>query len=182
MVNKKNWIIAVLLVFFVAGGVFSEENVSVGKAENWVSAELSLIGIGVRYERPMTQNFSIGANVFTNRMGGTRDDIRREISIGINARYYPFAGRDPRFNGLRGLYGELGFGFINIAEHRRDELVNSANGLIVGPSIGWKIDFGYHAGFFINPWLSIPGLIVGELEFGGRTSFRVLGFGIGWAF
>jgi len=150
---------------------FSEHEIhetkkSANARNNRVTAEVSLVNIGLRYERMLTPKISLGANVFVS-FGGS-DSIGVEPgSFGIDTsfRFYPWSGAF--FIGL-GL-GYYSFSSKTIHEyhyHNVDviELSRSRfNGLAVIPEVGWKIDVGRVGGLFLQFGFA------GVLPLGGST-------------
>jgi len=153
MVSKRILLIALLVL--IAGTGFAQKS-------NWISGDVSILGAGLRYERMLTPNFSIGINAYYN-------DFFLFGGYGANAamRLYPRRGT---------FFFELGLGYgvvnnvdildggVEIIEYNSigtvmDEFKSpfvSTTGFIVTPGLGWKIDFGAPGGFFIQPGIRFP--------------------------
>ena len=136
----------VVLVFIMAGVVFAEG----GGQRNWISGEISLLGVGARYERMLNDNFSIGATAFFNSFLF----FWNSYGIQATARWYPWVSN---------FYAEigLGYGFVSTGEY-------DANGLMITPTIGWRIDVGRPGGFYINPMIAVP-ITVGSRRYHDYT-------------
>jgi len=66
---------------------------------NWMSFEAGVLGVGFRYDRNLTNVFSLGANLFGNYLP-TGDSLVASAGLVVTARYFPF----------RSFYFELGLG------------------------------------------------------------------------
>jgi hypothetical protein len=179
---KKRFIVFVVLVIFAliaAGGLFAQEGGS--SVKNWISGDLSLLGAGVRYERILNDNFSIGGTVFFHSFFL----FWNSIGVNVTGRWYPWA---------ENFYAELGIGYGTI-NGTEDYTSNgktyswsyTVNGVMITPGVGLRIDVGSPGGFFINPMVSLPIVLgskknwVGESEFRSGVNFRPA-FGMGYAF
>jgi hypothetical protein len=177
----KKGIIVLVLALVVASGVFAQEEKSASARINWISGELSLLGIGARYERMLNENWSVGANVYWSSFF----ILFNELELGLSARYYPwgktfFAGLGLGFHTQTGTYEFKGEGYSNIE-------MGNISGVAISPEVGWKIDVGNVGGFYIQPGAKLP-ITLGSLnavnrdvEFRASVGF-VAYFGMGYAF
>ncbi|MDR0290506.1 MAG: hypothetical protein LBI06_06185 [Treponema sp.] len=136
---KKGIVLLLLLTIFVTGTVFAQRAAST--PANWISGEVSLLGIGVRYEHMLTDNFSIGGNIFFHSFFF----IWNSFGANFTGRWYP-SGRI--------FYVEAGMGYGWQSGLSGD--LYTIHGLMFAPGVGWRIDFGAPGGFFINPMISTP--------------------------
>jgi hypothetical protein len=152
--------------------------------KNSVSLDVYLLGIGVRYERFLSPELSVGADVYSANLFFSMS----ELEAGVFARYYPW----------RGLYMELGLGYHGhfVLKGFKSESfgigtvsdVVVTSGVAVSPGLGWKFDPGKTGGFFVKPGIGVP-ITIGEkksfvhdkAEFGVSVGFVVY-CGLGWAF
>ncbi|MCL2763047.1 MAG: hypothetical protein FWD36_07585 [Treponema sp.] len=172
----------------------SDKNVA-ARANNWVSGDLSIFGIGARYERMFTDKVSLGATFFYNYNLFDFWGVYAQNAVGgdINMRLYP-GGRKFYFE-----FGLLGTGFMSgyreewryepdyyngyywtgggdVWEVKRYE----GSGYMTSFGIGWKVDVGEPNKFFLNPFFNIPMVFnTGDGFF--AASIR-MGMGIGYAF
>jgi len=171
--NKKGILLLFVLVVIIAGGVFAQEGGS--GIKNWISGDVSLIGVGTRYERMLDENLSIGGTIFFHSFFL----FWNSVGINVTARYYPWAGAG-------NFYAELDVGFGTVTNTKR-----AINGVMVSPGVGWKIDLGKPGAFYINPMISLP-IVLGrsysyrdgkttDSGFKIGTNFRPA-FGMGYAF
>ena len=134
----------VVLAFIMSGVVFAESGGvrdmffgPVDGQRNWISGEVSLLGIGVRYERMLSNYFSVGGTAFLHSFLF----FWNSVGIQATARWYPWASN---------FYTELGLGYGYITTGEYD-----ADGIMITPGIGWRINLG-RRGFFINPMIAVP--------------------------
>ena len=150
------------LVMLITSGLFAQANVR----NNWISGELSFLGVGARYERMLNEHWSIGGNVYYNFLLFWND-----LGIDFSARYYIWKGLHVGlalgYHWHTGIYDEIdGWAAIN--------------GVGITPEIGWKIDVGKEGGFFISPGIKTP-ITLGVYE--NIIAFGKAGdFGVGFAF
>jgi len=160
--------------------------------KNWISGEVSLFGSGVRYERMLNKNFSIGGATSWNTL-----ILWNAYGVSAAVRFYPMASGF--FAGL-----DLGYGTITGTEDVTDKYgshswLYATSGFMVTPGVGWKIDFGDPGGFFICPMITLP-VVFGKKNYdedysvwpyaaqnGGTSEFKVgvhfrAAFGLGFAF
>ncbi|MCL1815843.1 MAG: hypothetical protein FWG27_08520 [Treponema sp.] len=151
----KRFIFLLVFAVIIAGGVFAQTGGSSG-INNWISGEASLLGAGLRYERMLNDNISIGGTLFWHSFFFFWN------SVGIQAagRYY--------FGSV--FYAELGLGYGTITGTEDVDYhgntfswVYVTKGFMVTPAIGWKIDVGAPGGFYINPMIALP------IVFGSKT-------------
>ncbi len=135
-----------ILFILLIGGIgvqtsFAEEERTANVRDNWVSGELSLFGLGIRYERMLGSHFSLGVNAYANL-----DIIWNDFGIDASARLYP--------------WGETFFVGVGVGPHRskRISLTYDYNmdGVAVTPELGWKIDVGDEGGSFLQPGVKVP--------------------------
>jgi hypothetical protein len=113
-------------------------NVEAGVANyktNWISGEISLLGLGVRYERMLNSQWSVGANVYWTSF----IFIYTEYSADATVRFYP--------------WGKTFFTGIGVGYH--DQLW-TGSGFALTPEVGWKIDVGEKGSFFLQPGIKLP--------------------------
>ncbi|MDR0760761.1 MAG: hypothetical protein LBF74_11760 [Treponema sp.] len=164
--------LVLLLVFFavIVGGVFAQEK-SANVKNNWISAELNLMGGGAQYERMFGPKLSAGVDVYWNSLLF----FWNEVEAGLFVRYYPWGSV---------FFAEAGLGYhIHTAIGGVDGLEFIAAAAIT-PSVGWKIDVGKTGGFFIQPGIRLPvtlGINRWTGKFGVGIGF-VPYFGLGGAF
>jgi hypothetical protein len=172
----KKGIMVLVLAAFIAGGAFAQD------VKNWISGEISILGVGARYEYMLNEKFSVGVTSFWNTL-----IFWNAWGVSAAARYYPFAGAFY-------LEGDLGYGTVGGIEEGTDSSGSPyswfyfTKGVMVTPGIGWKIDIGAPGGFFINPMVTFP-IVFGKkvYDIGGTSDFKVgihprIGFALGGAF
>ncbi|MCL2186579.1 MAG: hypothetical protein FWB86_12135 [Treponema sp.] len=146
---------------------------------NWISANLNVIGIGLTYERMLTPKLSLGGNIYylvTNLLPQFFADGEYsydEVGVDLTFRFYPwgktfFIGLSLGYHSASIYYGYIGW----------QEITESFLGIAISPEIGWKIDTGNPGGFFLETCIKIPisGRITPELF----IPFPYIG--LGWAF
>jgi len=183
----KKILVLFLLVILVASVVFAQEEKAANSRSNWISGELSLLGVGARYERMLNSQWSVGANVYWSSFF----IVWNESGIDVTARYYPwgknfFAGMGLGFHVHSGTFD---YDYTDSYGYRqKGTWFGAINGVALTPEVGWKIDVGNPGGFFIQPGIKLP-ITFGALEmYGvGDNEFRVgVGFvpyfGLGYAF
>ena len=170
----KRFVFLSVLAVTLASGVFAQE---IG-SKNWLSADLSFMGAGVRYERVLNDRLSVGGTAYWDT-----SFFSDSYGINLTARYYPWSGR---------FYGELGLGYGVTSGFQSDRTIDffsfyTITGAMISPSIGWKIDVGKLDGFYINPFINIP-MVLGtdidnehnsQFKFGFSSRFAV---GMGYSF
>lgn len=166
----KRCLIFTVLAILIAGAAFAQNNVTgENRINNWISAEVSVIGGGLRYERMLSDKLSIGGNVYYSSF----IFIWNEMEVGGSVRLYPFSS---------GLYIGTGLGF-----HWHSSLGSSSNkggnwnsvtGVAVSPDVGWKIDLGKRGGFFLQPGVKVP-ITIGIKDEAITEKVAKKGFGIG---
>jgi len=159
----KKLVFCLVLVMLVTGVVFAEGRPA-NIRDNWISGEINILGAGLRYERMLSENFSVGATLYGSTLIMTLDTS----GIGAFARFYPFG---------KTFYLELGLGYGQNSDMAFDEGVTIVNadgtrdpynlvktsGLDITPGLGWRIDVGKEGGFFLNPGISLP-VTIGKQE------------------
>jgi len=142
---------------------------------NWMSGELSGLGVGVRFERDMTDVFSVGGVAWINYNPMTDTDSFGAVAAG---RFFP--GGSP-------FYLELGLGFGMVAYWWEEEHFDGWGGwfwqdewrevwgIKIVPAIGVRLG-GQTRAFFASPFISLP-IVIGD---GVAVDFR-LGVGLGGA-
>lgn len=143
-------------------------------------------GIGLGYERGITDNFSaiinasyIGTTI-TAPSGATFDKLEYTgAGVGIHARYYPLG------NSVKRWFIDAGGAYSYISMAYGDTI--TSNLFEIGILTGWKFVFGESGGFFLEPGLGYS-LIFGDLNTPNGSwavpqtgGFR-LWLGMGWAF
>jgi hypothetical protein len=81
----------------------------------------------------------------------------------------------------------LGYGYHAYAHYDGERTTEKTNGVRITPAIGWKIDFGKPGGFFFNPMIDMPMLIVKSIygygvHFETTRTGRIGALGFGFAF
>ena len=138
--KKLIWIVLFwVIVIGFAGAQDRASNVR----DNWISAELSLLGIGARYERMINPSFSFGVNAYLHYF------FEENTGFDITGRFYPW--------GKNFLVG-IGLGFHNVSEgfFVVNETASYEFGFTIVPEVGWKIDVGNDGGFFLQPGVKLP--------------------------
>ena len=128
---------------------------SMNMARNWISGEISILGVGARYDFQVNNSFSVGVTGFFNTL-----ILWNAIGFQVAGRFYPGVMKNS-------FYAELGLGFGWVTGTESGDYIDwvyITRGLMVTPAIGWKLKFGSRPkGFFINPQLGVP------IVFGKRT-------------
>jgi len=147
----KKVILVLLLVAVITGGAFAQANIRA----NWISGEVSMLGVGARYEYMFSPKFSVGANAYFNNLFLFWNDW----AIDANMRFYPtgkffFAelGLGYSFHSGTGKYKYTSGGTTTTY----DDTLITINGFGIIPGVGWKIDVGAEGGFFIQPGVKLP--------------------------
>jgi hypothetical protein len=124
---------------------------------NWVSGEVSILGIGARYERMLNDKMSIGGNVYYNTLFFL---FGHDFEAAGVFRYYPWGGTSKAVKGLF-FGGGLGFhmrwgelGFVNWLFDT--DLDMPLYGVAISFDVGWKLDVGRPGGFFLQPGIKFP--------------------------
>jgi len=186
--NKKIGFIFFVLVLVCIGGLFAEDRAANIK-NNWISGELSLLGVGARYERMLNSNLSVGANVYWSSFFF----LYNELGLDASVRFYPwgknfFAGIGLGFHTHTGVSTGKDTDVFGV-EYEYTESIQ-INGVAITPELGWKIDVGKEGGFYLQPGIKLPitlgektGFLFGsdETKFGVGVGF-VPYFGMGFAF
>jgi len=170
---------------------------------NWLSVNFNFFyntslnvpefGGSVKYERMLNSNTSLGTNAYIGVDGGFNTFV-----LGIDAvfRYYPW-GKAFFLGAALGYgltvydyeYDEIGSYYDYLTGNEKERIYHShstafANGIVVTPEIGWKIDFGIAGGFYLLTGVS-SGLFFAanhEGDFGLLTVFPQAFLGMGLAF
>jgi hypothetical protein len=161
----KRGLLLLVLTLGIAGGVFAQAKTANAKS-NWISGEVSLFGIGARYERMLTDKISLGASAYFNSFFF----IWNDAGIDASFRFYP-SGKVFFFGGELGFHWQQTFNLVNLFGSRT---VSQLLGFAITPEVGWKIDVGSAGGFFMQPGVKVP------IVFGWNTSYNNR-FGVGWA-
>jgi hypothetical protein len=140
-VVKKGILVLVVLAVLAAGGAFGQEKAA-NVRNNWVSGELSLIGIGASYERMAGAKFSVGLDAYWNSLFF----FWNELEAGVFGRFYPKG---------RSFFLEAGLGYHVHTSLSLDDS-KAITGFSITPALGWKIDVGKPGGFFIRPGVKFP--------------------------
>jgi len=148
------------------GGVFAQEYAA-NSHNNWISGELGILGAGVRYERMLSPNLSIGAHIYVNTLL-----FSAAMGASAVARFYPWA---------KNFYLEMGVGFGTASGPGEVTYVSKSDGtentwggvtttgVTINPGLGWKIDVGQPGSFFINPGIMVP------IAIGTQTPYTIIG-------
>ena len=159
MTNKKFrvGVLTMVLVFGIgATSAFAESNI-----QNWISGEISVFGAGVRYERMLNEQFSVGGIASYHIL------IMNLLGVQAFGRFYPWASN---------FYAEVGLGFGSVHVRGTNYI-----GMSITPGIGWRIDVGEPGRFFLNPSINLP-IVLGQINNNFiNLDFRPA-FGMGFAF
>jgi len=115
---------------------------SANAVNNWLSGEIGLLGIGVRYERMRGEKFSLSGNAYYNF---SYFFPMVDTGVDIALRYYPF-----------GKIFFIGTGLGYHIHNSYNYWFGPTKGVAITPEIGWKIDAGKAGGFFIQPGVKVP--------------------------
>jgi hypothetical protein len=127
--------------------------------KNYISGEISIFGGGLRYDRMLSPQMSIGVNAYYNTWIFWDDDF------GVDGifRFYPMGGNNSIAAGFYfgggigfhmhwGDWGGLGYWSYLLDDYSWGYLIGGA----ITPDVGWRIDFGDPGGFFIEPGVRFP--------------------------
>jgi hypothetical protein len=157
----KRMVLVVFISVLFTGVVFSQNNPAAPK--NWIYGQTGLINFGAGYERSILPILGVGAEAYFNSffilLNGT--------AVEGYAKWYPFKGN---------FYAKLGIGYGMVLAFDSDG-GDAANGLLIDPAIGWKVDVGNPGGFFLEPKLGLA-MIIG----GGMVPLPVAARGLGFCF
>jgi len=152
----KKLLLILVLAILVSSGVFAQADVR----PNWISGEVSLIGAGVRYERMLSPNLSLGANIYVN----TLFIIWTDWGMSAAVRFYPWGG-------VFFVEGDVGFGYhsgsgdYTVTDKNGDRHTGSdwigTKGIAITPAVGWKINPSKSGGFFVQPGIKLP-IVIGK--------------------
>jgi hypothetical protein len=190
---KKRVFLCFALAVLAGGGVFAQTH--------FISAEVSLLGGGVRYEYVITPSITLGGYFYYNFLPTPFIDEEFSSShsvtgFGIAGRWYPTG---------RKFFIELDLGYAAFwTEWKETYYYTSSSpyssysysssgyksdtfgGFGITPGFGWTIDVGKTGGFFISPGIKIPITITSESADAGLGEGvfpSVVGFfGLGYAF
>lgn len=151
---KKGLILLVLTVL-IAGAAFAQSS-----PKNFASGEISVLGLGARYERMLTNMISVGGNAYYNSFF-----FWEEWGVDASVRFYPFD-----YGALSGAFIGAGVGFhIHSDGFGIMPLVFAplfqVIGVAITPEIGVKIDVGSRGGFYLSPGVKFP------VTIGARTGW-----------
>ena len=179
--KRKICFVLICLMLVSAGSLFAQTSA----ARNWISGEVSILGAGARYEFMLSPGFSIGANVYWNTLFW----FWNEVAIDASFRWYPnVSWGGPFFIGL-GLGFHIHTGTYKYSGDYGDyEWFGKVTGGAITPELGWKIDVGDAAKFYLQPGVKFP-ITLGALEAWGaydkefRLGFSIVPYlGLGYAF
>ncbi|MDR1072144.1 MAG: autotransporter outer membrane beta-barrel domain-containing protein [Treponema sp.] len=180
----KKKILGAFLAAFLSVSSFAQETVPnaifVDFGSTIIAALAGGFGIGLGYERGLTNNFSTLINAsyigFTVK-DSTQDTKFLGASAGLHARYYPLSGAVKRW------FIDVGGNYSYIAITYGDKV--DSHIFEVGALTGWKFVFG--GGFFLEPGVGYR-FIFGDVNTPAGsasvapTSGVTWRFGMGWAF
>jgi hypothetical protein len=166
---KKRIFLFLALTALTGSGVFAQTH--------FVSAEVSILGVGARYENVITPYLTANGYAYYNFL-----PTQSIFGIGIAGRWYP-SGR--RF------FAELGLGYISYTDIYEKEsytypssgsnsetVEETFPGFSLAPGFGWTIDVGRVGGFFISPGIKVPVIITSD----GVYLSVIASCGLGYAF
>jgi len=146
-------------------------------SKNFLSAEVSIWGVGLRYERSIIDVLTLGANFFWQTVNDT-------VDVGILATARLFPGNSIFFLELGLGYGymERNYLYYFIDDWMNEgEILYKTSGFMINPAIGFRF-FRETRGFFADIFFSVP-FVLGErdlLEGNVDAGFRC-GIGLGGA-
>ena len=141
----KKFVFVLILAVIITGSISAQE------FRHWLSGEVSLIGVGARYEFMLNEKISIGATAYWHSFFF----FWNSAGIQATGRYYFLPN---------GLYGELGAGFGTVTNFDEDSFFVQITGFMITPTLGWKIDIGKPGGFYINPMIAVP-IVLGKTDY-----------------
>jgi len=181
-----------------------EERMSVPKTanvkNNWLSLGLAGLGAGLKYERMLNSNLSLGADAYGNWVGiiSPFDIMKYQhaqigvMELGFNAslRLYPFG---------KAFYLGAGLGFKSFYwyclvdengewftenewfekyESYADDWGEKFNlsGFAITPELGWRIDFAYPGGFYMDFGIKTPITFFDPILINGNKKRSVISF------
>ena len=181
----KKKVLCLLLAVFITVASFAEEK------NNAVFVDFGSIisgvfsggfGLGLGYERGLTDNFS--ALFVASYLGFSNEILSIEfdstvISVGLAGRYYPLT------NPVSGWFIDVGgiYSYINMSYDGEEATSNIFELRLL---TGWKIVF--NSGFFLEPGVRYT-VVLGDINYPSGTSDSAASIGglsyflgIGWAF
>jgi hypothetical protein len=158
---------------------------STGTKNNWFSAGAG-IGGGLKYERMINPQFSVGAEFYYQANNFLM--LSNEVGIEASACFYPWS--KTFFLGLGlGYHGFSYFWEDNIYSgyySYRETVYDTSGGFAVTPQVGWKIPVGQQRRYFFEPGIKIP-IIFGDRKIDSYDSSMLtisyvpyVGFGVGF--
>jgi len=168
----KRGLVFPVLIALIAGAASAQGNVKKEDLiKNWISAEVSIIGGGVRYERMVNEKLSIGGNVYYNNFVF----FWNEMEAGGSIRLYPFNSGFFAGCGV-GFHWHSGLGLSTETGIAGKSII----GVAISPETGWKIDIGKPGGFFIQPGVKIPITIgINTINYDLKPTTKKFGVGFG---
>jgi hypothetical protein len=159
-IMAKNLCLAALVLTLIAGGLFSQEQ---ERAKNTIAITGGVYPLSVElsYERALSSHFSVlidgSYSDFLIFSSDSSTSVMNEYAAAVKGRWYPWAKTfflelgAGYGNGL-GLAGGaaylvtymLTFGLVDLPPD-----IFRANGLLISPGLGWKIDIGKPNGFVL---------------------------------
>jgi len=156
----KKTVFLLVLAILVTGSVFVHAQEST--LNNWISGEIGLFNIGVRYEYQLDPKFSVGANAFANSLFFT-------ASSGVVAfgRFFPteksfFLELGLGYGSARSASTDIKYVVTGTQEEKTWGGVKTT-GFMINPGFGWRVDVGETGGFFIQPGFRVP-IVIGKQE------------------
>ena len=155
---SRKVIIFLLLIITITFFAFAQEE-DLDEIENYLSIDVGLFSIGLRYEKCISSKISMGAVLYGS---ASFPFLTTGLEIGAFGRFYFW----------RRLYAELGLGFHSyyFTHTHYDHPIRGStcwsgtmSGVSISPGIGYKFDPGKVGMFFISPGISFP-ITIGKTE------------------
>ena len=157
--SRKGVFLLLVLVIFIGGGLFAQQRRGARRIDNWISGEIGFFNTGIRYERMLNSQFSIGAEAYWNSFIFFWNDL----GIIAAARFYPNEmfflelGLGYNYHTGEGEYKYQGYNYLSGETGTVTTTAwMSTSGVCISPGLGLRIDPGARGGFFVSPGLKVP--------------------------